>query len=199
MTVKEEIVIASHNSGKILELKSLLQPYFSRIQSSKELNLISPIESGKSFKENAEIKSLSAARESKIISISDDSGLVIDALNGMPGIYSARWAGIDKNFDLAMEKVENKLQQSNAILPNQRVSHFVCVLSIAWPNGNLITVEGKVYGTIVWPPKGKNGFGYDPIFLPKGHSITFGEMKMKKKDLISHRSIAFQKLLKKIL
>jgi len=199
VTVKEEIVIASHNSGKILELKSLLQPYFSRIQSSKELNLISPIESGKSFKENAEIKSLSAARESKIISISDDSGLVIDALNGMPGIYSARWAGIDKNFDLAMEKVENKLQQSNAILPNQRVSHFVCVLSIAWPNGNLITVEGKVYGTIVWPPKGKNGFGYDPIFLPKGHSITFGEMKMKKKDLISHRSIAFQKLLKKIL
>ena len=199
MTVKEEIVIASHNSGKILELKSLLQPYFSRIQSSKELNLISPIESGKSFKENAEIKSLSAARESKIISISDDSGLVIDALNGMPGIYSARWAGIDKNFDLAMEKVENKLQQSNAILPNQRVSHFVCVLSIAWPNGNLITVEGKVYGTIVWPPKGKNGFGYDPIFLPKGHSITFGEMEMKKKDLISHRSIAFQKLLKKIL
>ena len=109
MTIKEEIVIASHNSGKILELKSLLQPYFPRIQSSKELNLISPIESGKSFKENAEIKSLSAARESKIISISDDSGLVIDALNGMPGIYSARWAGIDKNFDLAMEKVENKL------------------------------------------------------------------------------------------
>ena len=199
MTIKEEIVIASHNSGKILELKSLLQPYFPRIQSSKELNLISPIESGKNFKENAEIKSLSAARESKIISISDDSGLVIDALNGMPGIYSARWAGIDKNFDLAMEKVENKLQQSNAILPNQRVSHFVCVLSIAWPNGNLITVEGKVYGTIVWPPKGKNGFGYDPIFLPNGHSITFGEMEMKKKDRISHRSIAFQKLLRKIL
>ena len=199
MTVKEEIVIASHNSGKILELKSLLQPYFSRIQSSKELNLISPIESGKSFKENAEIKSLSAARESKIISISDDSGLVIDALNGMPGIYSARWAGIDKNFDLAMEKVENKLQQSNAILPNQRVSHFVCVLSIAWPNGNLITVEGKVYGTIVWPPKGKNGFGYDPIFLPHGYSVTFGEMEVKKKDRISHRSLAFQKLLRKIL
>ena len=196
MTVKEEIVIASHNSGKILELKSLLQPYFSRIQSSKELNLISPIESGKSFKENAEIKSLSAARESKIISISDDSGLVIDALNGMPGIYSARWAGIDKNFDLAMEKVENKLQQSNAILPNQRVSHFVCVLSIAWPNGNLITVEGKVYGTIVWPPKGKNGFGYDPIFIPYGFNKTFGEMKPELKRSIDHRCKAFYKIKK---
>ena len=199
MTIKDEIIIASHNSGKILELKSLLQPYFPRIQSSKELNLISPIESGKSFKENAEIKSLSAAKESKIISISDDSGLVIDALNGMPGIYSARWAGANKNFDLAMKKVENELQKSNAILPNQRTSHFVCALSMAWPDGNLITVEGKVYGTIVWPPKGKNGFGYDPIFLPHGYSVTFGEMEVKKKDRISHRSLAFQKLLRKIL
>ena len=190
--IDRKIVIASHNNGKVRELKKILDPFKLDILTNKELGLFEPKEDGETFKENALIKSLFAAKNSGFVALSDDSGICIDALNGRPGIHSARITGKDKNFKKAMEKlyyeIKNKADKS---------CKFVCALSLCWPNGFNITVSGEIHGNYVWPPRGDLGFGYDPIFLPNGFNKTFGEMKPSEKHSISHREVAFQKLTNK--
>ena len=190
----KEIVIASHNDGKVDEIRGLLKKYNFKIFSLKKFSHIDPKENGKTFIENSVIKAVSALKITGLPSISDDSGLCIPALNNDPGIYSARWAGKRKNFDLAAKKIEKKLivKYRN----NQKVfkSFFCCALTIALPDGTIKSFEGKVFGTLQFPPKGDNGFGYDPIFIPIRYKKTFGEMKCSFKERISHRQKAFTKL-----
>ena len=190
----KEIVIASHNDGKVDEIRGLLKKYNFKIFSLKKFSHIEPKENGKTFIENSVIKAVSALKITGLPSISDDSGLCIPALNNDPGIYSARWAGKRKNFDLAAKKIEKKL--FNKYRNNQKLfkAFFCCALTIALPDGTIKSFEGKVFGTLHFPPKGDNGFGYDPIFIPKGYKKTFGEMKYSFKERISHRQKAFKKL-----
>jgi XTP/dITP diphosphohydrolase len=165
------------------------------------MGLHEPDESGTSFRANARIKAEAAANAARLPAFADDSGLVVDALDGAPGIYSARWAGPDKNFHVAMETIEEKLREAGATAAAQRQAHFVSALSVAWPDGHVEEFEARVDGTIVWPPRGDKGFGYDPIFLPDGHTRTFGEMPSDEKHRLppkgkglSHRARAFLKL-----
>ena len=165
------------------------------------MGLHEPDESGTSFRANARIKAEAAANAAGLPAFADDSGLAVDALDGAPGIYSARWAGADKNFQAAMETVEQKLRAAGATSPAQRTAHFVSALCVAWPDGHVEEFEARVGGTIVWPPRGDKGFGYDPIFLPDGHTRTFGEMSSEEKHGLpprgkglSHRARAFLKL-----
>ena len=181
------LVIASHNPGKVSEIRDLLHPFELIIQSAAELDLPEPEETGTSFAENATLKASAAAKSSGVASLADDSGLVVPALGGAPGIYSARWAGPEKDFDSAMARIEKKLGPKA-----NREAHFICVLALALPNGVTRTYEGIVDGTLVWPPKGTSGFGYDPMFRPKKFSETFGEMHPPKKHQISHRAAAFR-------
>ena len=190
----KEIVIASHNDGKVEEIKGLLKKYKFRIYSLKKFSNIEPRENGKTFIENSIIKAVSALKITGLPSISDDSGLCIPALNNDPGIYSARWAGKGKNFDLASKKIEKKLFEKYRNKQKLFKAFFCCALTIALPDGTIKSFEGKVFGTLQFPPKGKNGFGYDPIFIPKGYKKTFGEMKYSFKERISHRQKAFKKL-----
>ncbi len=183
------LVIASHNMGKVAEMYDLFNNLVPKLISAAELNLEEPEETGSSFAENAEIKSLAASKSSNLPALADDSGLVVPALGGDPGIYSARWGGEDRNFDLAMERVNRELTNKLS-----REAHFVCALSLAWPDGYLETVEGRVFGELVWPPKGNRGFGYDSMFQAEGHTITFGEMDPVEKHKISHRAEAFDKI-----
>ena len=192
----KEIVIASHNDGKVEEIKGLLKKYKFRIYSLKKFSNIEPRENGKTFIENSIIKAVSALKITGLPSISDDSGLCIPALNNDPGIYSARWAGKGKNFDLAAKKIEKKLFEKYGNKQKLFKAFFCCALTIALPDGTIKSFEGKVFGTLQFPPKGDNGFGYDPIFVPKNKKETFGEMKSSEKYKIDHRFEAFKKIKK---
>lgn len=183
------LVIASHNPGKVREIADLLQPFGTKVTSAADLGLAEPIETGTTFAANAELKARAVAEASGQLALADDSGLVVAALAGEPGIHSARWAGPDKDFRAAMQKIEDKLQGKN-----DRHAHFACALALCWPDGNLEAFDGAVHGTLVWPPRGTEGFGYDPVFVADGHDLTFGEMDPAEKHRISHRADAFRKL-----
>ena len=185
----DALVIASHNPGKVREIAELLAPFVREFVSAGELGLPEPDETGSTFVENAELKARAAAIGSGRIALADDSGLAVHALGGAPGIYSARWAGPEKDFGHAMGRVQRELGDT----PDRR-AHFVCALSLAWPDGHCETVEGTVHGSLVWPPCGDRGFGYDPIFVVDGRDLTFGEMDPDEKHRISHRADAFRKL-----
>ncbi|MCZ6862680.1 MAG: RdgB/HAM1 family non-canonical purine NTP pyrophosphatase [Alphaproteobacteria bacterium] len=185
-----KLVIASHNPGKVREIADLLAGHAVKIVSAGALGLPEPVEDGESFAENAEIKALAAARATGLPALADDSGLCVDALAGEPGIHSARWAGVEKDFAAAMTRIEAALENEN-----DRSAHFVCVLALAWPDLHVESFEGRAGGTLVWPPRGRRGFGYDPIFLPAGYEITFGEMAPENKHAISHRADAFRRLI----
>ena len=187
-----KLVIASHNKGKIIEIKELLKPLNIEIFSAHELKISEPIENGVTFEENALIKSKFVSNATGLPCISDDSGICFKDLNDEPGIYSARWSGDKKNFDLGMLKIHKAIEKIKK--PNLKC-YFVCSLSICWPDQFDVTVSGSVDGIFTWPPKGKNGFGYDPIFTPIGFNKTYGELEPKFKHSISHRSIAFKKLI----
>jgi len=195
------LVIATHNPGKLAEMRELLAPYGIEAVSAGELGLSEPAETGASFSANAHIKAQAAARASGLPAFSDDSGLVVDALDGAPGIHSARWAGPNKDFRQAMERIDALLHERSATQPDQRRAHFVSALCVAWPGGHVEEFEGRVGGTLVWPPRGGKGFGYDPMFLPDGFAHTFGEMASEEKHGLpprgrglSHRARAFVKL-----
>ena len=185
-----ELVIASHNPGKIREIGELLQPFAVRVVSAGSLGLPEPEETGTTFEANAELKALASARGSGKPALADDSGLCVVALGGDPGVYSARWAGPTKDFALAMRKVEDGLAGKI-----DRRAFFVAALSLAWPDGHVETFRGEVHGTLVWPPRGSRGFGYDPMFLPQDGTASFGEMDPAAKHAISHRAAAFRKLI----
>lgn len=186
------LVIASHNAGKVREIAELLGPYGMEPVSAGALDLPEPEETGVTFIDNARLKAVQAADLSGLPALADDSGLCVEALGGDPGIFSARWAGPDKDFGLAMETVEQALAAKGPDAP--RDAHFICALALAWPDGHVETFEGRVDGTIVWPPRGSKGFGYDPAFQPLGHAITFGEMDPAAKHAMSHRADAFRQL-----
>jgi XTP/dITP diphosphohydrolase len=199
--VTGRIVIATHNAGKLVEMRDLLGLYGVEAVSAGELNLPEPEETGTTFAANARIKAEAAAQASGMPALADDSGLVVDALDGAPGIYSARWAGPGKDFRLAMEKIEGMLRERDAFTPQQRSAHFISVLCVAWPDGHVEEFEGRADGSLVWPPRGEEGFGYDPMFLPDGFGLTFGEMSRDQKhglppqgQGLSHRARAFLKL-----
>ncbi|MBP2229807.1 XTP/dITP diphosphohydrolase [Azospirillum agricola] len=187
----DTLVIASHNKGKVREIADLLGPYAATFTTAGELGLPEPEETGTSFVANAELKARAAAAAGHV-ALADDSGLVVPALNGDPGIYSARWAGPEKDFAMAMRKVEEGLAGKS-----DRSAYFVCALSLAWPDGHVETVEGRCYGTLVWPPQGPRGFGYDPMFRPDGFDQTFGEMDPARKHEMSHRADAFRQLVER--
>lgn len=196
-----KLVIATHNPGKLAEMKELLAPYGIEAVSAGELGLAEPEETGNDFRSNAAIKAIAAAQAAQLPSFADDSGIVVDALDGAPGIFSARWAGPNKDFTAAMAQIERLLQERGATAPDKRKAHFVSALCVAWPDDHLEQVEARVDGTLVWPPRGNAGFGYDPMFLPDGHARTFGEMEsIEKHGLpplglgLSHRARAFVKL-----
>jgi len=195
------LVIATHNPGKLAEMRELLAPYGIDAISAGELGLAEPDETGTTFCDNARIKAQAAATAARLPAFADDSGLAVDALDGAPGIYSARWAGPDKNFAEAMAMIEHKLKEKGANAPSQRKAHFVSALCVAWPDGHVEEFEARVDGVLVWPPRGDKGFGYDPMFLPDGHERTFGEMPSDEKHGLpprgkglSHRARAFLKL-----
>jgi len=185
------LVIASHNAGKVREIADLLAPFGVTVQSAAGLGLAEPEETGATFAANAELKARAAAAASGLPALADDSGLAVHALGGEPGIHSARWAETPagRDFGTAMQRVETTL----AGKPD-RSAHFVCALALAWPDGHVETFEGRVDGTLVWPPRGDKGFGYDPVFRPNSREVTFGEMEPDAKHAISHRADAFAKL-----
>ena len=195
------LVIATHNPGKLAEMRGLLAPYGIDATSAAELGLTEPDETAMTFRDNARIKAQAAATVTGLPAFADDSGLAVDALDGAPGIHSARWAGPDRNFRRAMATVEEKLRQRGATTPERRRAHFVSALCVAWPDDHVEEFEARVDGTLVWPPRGEQGFGYDPMFLPDGHARTFGEMSSEEKHGLpprgkglSHRARAFLKL-----
>jgi len=185
----DRLVIASHNAGKVREIAALLAPFGVTVLSAATLALAEPEETGTSFVENAELKARAAAQASGLPALADDSGLAVTALNGAPGIYSARWAGPDKDFAMAMARIQQEIGAAA-----DRSARFVCVLSLAWPDGHCDSFEGTVGGEIVWPPRGERGFGYDPIFVPSGGVATFAEIEPEAKHAISHRADAFRQL-----
>ena len=195
------VVIATHNPGKLAELRELLAPYGIAAQSAGELGLSEPKETGKTFAANARIKAMAAAKATDLPAFADDSGLVVNALGGEPGIHSARWAGEGKDFRGAMNRIQTLLIERGAKAPAQRRAHFIAALCLAWPDGHVEEFEGRVDGTAVWPPRGEAGFGYDPLFMPDGFDRTFGQMSADEKhglppkgQGLSHRARAFVKL-----
>ena len=196
--IENSAVIASHNPGKVHEISKLLVPHGIATISAGELCLPEPEENGQTFIENAEIKALAAAKESGLPALADDSGLVIPILGGDPGIYSARWTldsnGKSGNFASAIKKIQRSIQKIGATSEGQK-AYFACALSLCWPDEVIISFEGFVHGSLTFPPRGNKGFGYDPIFIPKNHQLTFGEMDPIKKHQISHRAEAFKKLI----
>ena len=183
------LVLGTNNQGKVREVRDLLQPLVETVYSAKDLQLIEPEETGTTFMANAELKARTATEGSGLPSLADDSGLEVYSLGGAPGIFSARWAGVTKDFYAAMRRIEKLLDGTQ-----DRRASFVCALSLAWPDGHVENVEAVVRGNLVWPPRGKAGFGYDPIFVPYGYNTTFGEMDPDQKHKISHRAMAFNKL-----
>jgi len=195
------VVIATQNPGKLAEMRELLAPYGVEAQSAGELGLTEPDETGTTFAANARIKAGAAAKATGKPGFADDSGLVVDTLGGEPGIHSARWAGPDKDFRRAMNMIQTLLIARGARAAEQRRAHFIAALCLAWPDGHIEEFEGRVEGTVVWPPRGDKGFGYDPLFLPDGHERTFGQMSAEEKHGLppkgrglSHRARAFIKL-----
>lgn len=200
-TITGRVVIATHNPGKLREMTELLAPYGIETVSAGQLNLPEPEETGTTFAENARIKAEAATKASGLPAFADDSGIAVAALDGAPGIHSARWGGRTKDFKLAMDMVESKLRERNGGKAGNRNGHFVSALCVAWPDGHVEEFEGRVDGVLVWPPRGEAGFGYDPMFLPNGHERTFGEMTADEKHGLpprglglSHRARAFLKL-----
>ncbi|AXS38831.1 RdgB/HAM1 family non-canonical purine NTP pyrophosphatase [Breoghania sp. L-A4] len=195
-----KLVVASHNKGKIREINALVEPFGFEVVSAADLGLPEPEETGTTFEANAELKAVASAEASGYPALADDSGLVVDALDGDPGIYSARWAGEAKDFAMAMRNVEEALANADAHTPEQRTARFVAVLCLAWPDGHREFFRGEVEGRMVWPPRGDHGFGYDPAFLPDGFEKTFGEMTADEKhgwaqgedNPLSHRARAFK-------
>ena len=187
----ERLVVASHNPGKVREIAELVRPFGVSVVTAGELGLDEPEETGATFEENAALKALAAARASGLPALADDSGLAVDALGGAPGIYSARWAGPDKDFAIAMRLVEDRLQALGATTPERRTARFVAVLCLAFPDAWSEAYRGEVEGVLVYPPRGTGGFGYDPIFVPDGYDRTFGELPAAVKAGISHRARAF--------
>ncbi|MGJ4940998.1 RdgB/HAM1 family non-canonical purine NTP pyrophosphatase [Bradyrhizobium sp. HKCCYLS1011] len=199
--IEGRLVIATHNPGKLVEMRELLAPHGVEAVSAGELGLGEPDETGETFETNARIKAVAAANAAQLPAFADDSGIVVEALDGAPGIYSARWAGPGKDFTAAMTRIERLLQERGATSPEQRRAHFVSALCVAWPDGHIEEVEARVDGILVWPPRGTAGFGYDPMFQPDGHDRTFGEMTAVEKHGLpplglglSHRARAFVKL-----
>lgn len=193
-TLGDRIVIASHNAGKIREIAALMAPYGIAVQSAAELGFAEPAETEDTFAGNARIKAHAAAQAANLPALSDDSGIMVDALGGAPGVYTADWAETPtgRDFPLAMKKVWDLLDTQNA--PEPRTARFCCTLCVAWPDGRDMLFEGTVDGRLVWPMRGEQGFGFDPIFLPDGETQTFGEMKPARKHAMSHRAVAFAKL-----
>jgi len=191
----DKLLVASHNAGKVREIADLLTPYGLETVSAASLGLIEPEETGQSFAENAELKAQAAADAAGLLALADDSGLEVAALDGAPGIHSARWAGEPRDFSAAMERVESELAAKGARHAKSRRANFTCALTLAWPGGNYRTFEGRVFGRLVWPPRGDKGFGYDPIFVPEGYRVTFGEMEPERKHAMSHRARAFEQMI----
>ncbi|MBL8577942.1 MAG: non-canonical purine NTP pyrophosphatase [Mesorhizobium sp.] len=207
----KKIVVASHNKGKLAEIADLIGPFGLEAKSAAEYGLAEPPEDGTTFEQNAYTKAFTAAKATGLPALSDDSGLVVDALGGAPGVYTADWATKEdgtRDFPMAMQKVENLLRQEGATTPDRRTGRFVAVLCLAWPDGHAEYFRGEVEGTLVWPPRGERGFGYDPVFKPDGYEETFGEMPASQKhsweagrgDLgLSHRARAFALFAKAML
>jgi XTP/dITP diphosphohydrolase len=204
------IVVASHNKGKIAEIAELIEPFGFAAKSAAELNFAEPDETGTTFEENAKIKALASAIASGMPALSDDSGIVIDALDGAPGVYTANWAETEdgtRDFAMAMDKVESALKEKGADEPSKRRARFVSVLCLGWPDGHVEFFRGEIEGTIAYPPRGTSGFGYDPIFQPEGFERTFGEMTSDEKHgwkpgddvALSHRARAFKKFVETCL
>jgi XTP/dITP diphosphohydrolase len=187
----DELVIATHNAGKLREFRDLFEPFGIGISSAGELDVPEPEETGDTFEDNAQLKAVITAFATGRMALADDSGLAVEALGGDPGIYSARWAGESRDFNFAMKRVEEELQAKGAITPVQRRASFVCVLCLANPMGSVHFFRGEAPGTLIWPPRGTKGFGYDPMFVPEGYELTFGEMDSAQKHEISHRAKAF--------
>jgi XTP/dITP diphosphohydrolase len=198
------LVVASHNAGKLREFADLLGPFGIETKSAKEFGLAEPEETGTTFEENAYVKALAAARATGLPAMSDDSGLMVDALDGQPGVYTANWAEKPdgtRDFMMAMEKTESLLREKGVSEPKDRTGRFVAVICLAWPDGEAEYFRGEAEGHLVWPPRGDKGFGYDPVFVPLGHTRTFGEMDAAEKhgwkpgqpEALSHRARAFQK------
>lgn len=185
------LVVASHNPGKLREIADLVAPYGLEAISAGALALPEPEETETTFAGNARLKAVAAATASGLPALSDDSGVEVEALGGQPGVYSARWAGPAKNFDIAMKRVADELEAAGAWAAPGPRAIFTCALCLAWPDGETHIFEGRVYGRLVWPPRGRRGFGYDPMFLPDGETLTFGEMDPTDKHAISHRARAF--------
>jgi XTP/dITP diphosphohydrolase len=183
-----KLVIASHNPGKVVEITALLAPFQVQVLGAAELGLAEPEETGKTFEANAALKAHAAAKTTGLAALADDSGLVVPELGGAPGIFSARWAGPTKDFSIAMARVHRELGDQN------RSASFVSVLALVWPDGEEALFRGEIEGRLTWPPRGDNGFGYDPMFVPEGYSQTFGELPSETKYAIDHRSRAFAKL-----
>ncbi len=199
-----KIVVASHNDGKLREFADLMGPFGLEAKSAREYGLPEPDETGTTFEENAYIKAYAAAKATGLPALSDDSGLMIDALQGAPGVYTANWAETPdgtRDFGVAMQRAEVAMQEVGAVEPGQRKGRFVAVICLAWPDGEAEYFRGEAEGTLVWPPRGDKGFGYDPVFVPDSHERTFGEMTAEEKhgwkpgqaEALSHRAKAFQK------
>ena len=191
--VAARLIVASHNAGKVREIAALLDPLGIEALGASALGLAEPEETGDTFIANAALKARAAAQASGEPALADDSGLVVPALDGAPGIYSARWAGPGKDFRVAMDRIEAELGM-RGVETVGAAAYFVCALSLAWPDGHCETVEGRVDGTLTFPPRGQHGFGYDPIFVPDGHGRTFGEMPPEEKQPLTHRARAFEQL-----
>jgi XTP/dITP diphosphohydrolase len=194
LLVGGKLVVATHNPGKLLEIADLLRPYRVEAVSAGALRLPEPEENAPDFVGNARIKAAAAATASSLPALADDSGFCVAALGGAPGVHSARWAGVDKDFGAAMARVHSQLGEA----PERR-AWFVAALCLAWPDGHAETFVGRVDGEAVWPPRGTHGFGYDPMFLPRGGTLTFGEMEPAEKHAVSHRARAFEQLAAAIL
>lgn len=205
-----KIVVASHNAGKLREFADLMAPFGFDARSAKEFDLPEPEETGTTFEENAYIKAYAAARATGLPALSDDSGLCIDALGGQPGVYTANWAELPdgtRDFTMAMQRAEVAMQEVGATSADARTGRFVAVICIAWPDGHAEYFRGEIEGHLVWPPRGAKGFGYDPVFVPDGHDLSFGEMTAAEKHgwkpgqekALSHRARAFQKFARAML
>ena len=192
----QKIIIATHNKGKLEEFREIFAPYGVDAVSAGELNLPEPVETESTFRGNARIKAQSAMQASGMIAMSDDSGLCVDALGGDPGVYTADWAGPARDWSMAMRLVEEKLQAADATAPDQRRAAFMCTLCVMWPDGTERYYEGSTPGHLVWPPRGTLGHGYDPVFMPEGENVTFGEMQHAHKNKISHRARALEAMLR---
>ena len=187
-----KLLIASHNEGTVRELAELFAPFGIGCVSAASLDLPEPEETGETFVENAELKAVGAAKAAGMLALSDDSGLEVAALNGAPGVHSARWGGPERDFGCGMKRIHRELEAKGVTTPR---ANFICALALASPDGGAQAFEGKVFGTLIWPPRGTKGFGYDPIFVPDGYNATFGEMERELKNRLSHRTRAFEQLM----